>query len=135
MAIVKQSARQHVESALLTIAFGDPALYGTAENAIELPPGAEVVGGEIVVDTAFNSTTNTLTLGDVTTAARYANAVDLKTAARTALTLTGFLTTTTERFIQANLAYTGAAPTAGSVRIRVDYVVAGRALMAWGTGR
>lgn len=135
MAIIKQSARQHIESALLTINYGDPALYGTAEPAIELPPGAEVVGGEIVVDTAFNSTTNTLTLGDVTSANRYAAAVNIAATGRTALTLTGFVTTTTERYIQANLAYTGAAPTAGSVRIRVDYVVTGRALMAWGTGR
>lgn len=134
MAIKKDSGRQQVESALLTINFGDPTAYGTAEDAIELPPGAIVVGGDITVDTAFNSTTNTITVGDVTTANRYANAVDLKTAARTALTVTGFTTTPTERFVRANLAYTGAAPTAGSVRIRVDFVVKGRAQHAWGTG-
>ena len=135
MAIIKDSGRQHVQSAFLTIGFADPTAYGTAEDAIELPPGAEVIGGEVVVTTAFNSTTNTITLGDVTSASRYANAVDLKTAARTALTLTGFVTSTTERFIRANLAFTGTAPTAGSVRIRVDYAVPARATQAWGAGR
>lgn len=135
MAITIQSGRQDTQTALLTISFADPTTFGTAENAIELPPCAIVIGGDVVVDTAFNSTTNTITLGDVTTANRYANAVDLKTAARTALTLTGFKTTPTERFIKANLAYTGAAPTAGSVRIRVEYVVDGRSTNAWGTGR
>ena len=135
MAITKDSGRQHVQTAYLTINYGDPTAYGTAEDAIELPPGAEVIGGEVVVTTAFNSTTNMITLGDVTTANRYANAVDLKTAGRTALTLTGFVTTTTERFIRANLAQTGGVPTAGSVRIRVDYTVPARATQAWGNGR
>ncbi|MDD0837908.1 hypothetical protein PSQ40_04920 [Curvibacter sp. HBC61] len=135
MPIIQQSGRQNVQTALLTINFGDPTAYGTAENAIELPPGSIVVGGDIVVDTPFNSTTNSLTLGDATTANRYANAVDLKTAARSALTVTGFVTTTAERFIRANLAQTGGVPTAGSVRIRVDYVTQGRAKSVWGAGR
>lgn len=132
MPIVKDSGRQHIQMALLTIAFGSPTAFGVAENAIELPPGAIVVGGDVVVETAFNSTTNTITLGDITTANRYGNAIDLKTAARTALTLTGFKTGTTERFIRANVAMTGATPTAGSVRIQVMYVVDKRSNQSWG---
>lgn len=128
MAINKASSRQSVAYAEVVVNFGDPTTYGTAEDAIEVPPGARVIGGDATIITPFNSTTNTLVVGDVTSAARYGTGIDLKAAAgtRTALTLTGFTTTTTERFIRANLAQTGGAPTAGSVRISVQYVKSGR---------
>ena len=93
MAIKKDSARQPTQLATLIINFGDPTAYGTAEGAIELPLGAVVIGGDIVVVTPFNGTTNTLSLGDPTLGTRYATTVDLKTAARTALTVTGFFNT------------------------------------------
>lgn len=131
MAIKKDSGRQPTQIAVLTINFADPTAYGTAEDAIELPLGAIVTGGDITVVQAFNGTTNTLSLGDPTTATRYANAVDLKTVARTALTVTGFATTSTEKFIRALLAQTGAA-TAGIVRIHVAYYLPGRAWYAQG---
>jgi hypothetical protein len=125
MAIKKDAGRQPITHAELVINFGDPVAYGAAEDAIELPPGARVVGGDVTVLTPFNSaTSNAIGLGDVTTPTRYAAAVDLKAAAgtRVALTLPGFVTTPTERFIRANLAQVGGVPTAGSVRISVAYV-------------
>ena len=92
---------------------------------IELPQGAVVVGGEIVVETADSaSTTYTLSLGDSASATRYASAVSLKAAARTALTLTGFRATEP---IRATVAVTGSAPTAGKATVRVLYTIAGRA--------
>lgn len=131
MALKKDAGRQPTQVAILNINFADPTAYGTAEDAIELPLGAIVTGGDITVVTAFNGTTNTLSLGDATLATRYASAVDLKTVARTALTITGFVTTSTEKFIRALLAQTGAA-TAGQLRIHVSYVLPGRAWYAQG---
>lgn len=93
-------------------------------DLIELPQGAVVVGGEVVVETADSaSTTYTLSLGDSASATRYASAVSLKSAARTALTLTGFRATEP---IRATVAVTGSAPTAGKVTVRVLFVIAGR---------
>lgn len=93
-------------------------------DLIELPQGAVVVGGEIVVETADSaSTTYTLSLGDSASATRYANAVSLKSAARTALTLTGFRATEP---IRATVAVSGSAPTAGKVTVRVLFTIAGR---------
>ena len=93
-------------------------------DMIELPMGAVVVGGEVVVETAdATSTTYTLSLGDAASATRYANAVSLKSAARTALTLTGFRATEP---IRATVAVTGSAPTAGKVTVRVLFTIAGR---------
>ncbi len=90
----------------------------------DLPYGAVVIGGEIIVETADAvSTTWTLSLGDSASATRYANAVTLKTAARTALTLTGFRAT---EALRATIAQTGTAPTAGKVTVRALYVLAGR---------
>lgn len=133
MAIKKDSARQPPLTAVLTINFNDPTAYGTAENAFDLPQGAVVTGGDIVIVTPFNGTTNTLSLGDATLATRYATTVDLKAAAgaRTALAVTGFLTTLTEPAIRALLAQTGTA-TAGAVRIHVTYIVPGRAFSSQG---
>ena len=128
MPITRDPGRQPVTHAEVTINFADPIAYGTAENAIELPPGARIVGGDVTILTPFNSTTNTIAIGDVTAAARYGTGIDLKAAAgtRTALTLTGFVTTPAERFVRANLAQTGGVPTAGSVRLSIGYVVSRR---------
>lgn len=128
MALQRKADRQSPLEAIIDISFADPAAYGTAENAIQVPGNAIIVGGDITVLTPWNSaTTATLTLGDAASANRYANAVDLKTAARTALTLTGFKHTVAE-WLRANLAQTGAAATAGAARLRVAYVVQGRSL-------
>lgn len=130
MAIKKNANRQDVSVAYLDINFGDPTAYGTAENAIELPVNAVVCGGDAVILTPFNSATaNTLTLGDSVTANRYLAAIDLKAAAgtRTALSGLGTQITASINQLRANLAQTGGVPTAGSVRISVQYYATNRA--------
>lgn len=118
MALQKKSDRQSPIEAIIDIGFADPTAYGTAENAFNLPANAIIVGGDLTVVTAWNSATSaSLTLGDAGSANRYANAVDLKTAARTALTITGYKHTVGE-WLKANLAQVGAA-TAGAARLRV----------------
>lgn len=102
------------------------ATSGTVYDAIPLPTGAIVVGGEIIVDTAFNPTgTATLSVGDSSVANRYANAVNLKSAGRTALTLTGFVNTGGLP-IRLTFALADTAGTAGVVRVNVQFVIDGR---------
>lgn len=92
---------------------------------LNLPEGAVLVGGEVAVETAgAGPTAYTVSLGDSVSATRYANAVDLKTAARTALTLTGFRTAENLRL---KIASTVANATAGKFTVRVFYVQPGRA--------
>ena len=125
MALSRKSSRQGAIEAIIDIGFADPTAYGTAENAFSLPQNAIVVGGDLTVVTAWNSATSAaLSLGDVGSATRYLSAVDLKTAARTALTLTGYKHTVAE-FLKALLVQVGAA-TAGAARLRIAYVVQGR---------
>lgn len=94
-------------------------------QAINLPEGAVVVGGEVVVETAgVGPTVYTVSLGDSASATRYANAVNLLSAARTALTLTGFRTSEN---IRLTIASTVANATAGKATVRVLYEIPNRA--------
>lgn len=133
MSIKKNAGRQELIVATMLVGFGDPKAYGTAEPAIDLPGGAVVVGGDVTVITPWNSaTTATLKLGDVADDDRYtAAAIDLKTAGRTALTATGYKTQVAGA-INALLAQTGTAATAGQARITVQYFVEGRSAFTQG---
>lgn len=93
---------------------------------INLPQGSQVVGGDITVVTASDDTgTATISIGDSASATRYASAVNLKAAARTALTLTGYQNDTGLN-IRATLANATGNAAAGKVVIHVQYVVDGR---------
>lgn len=95
-------------------------------DAIGLPANANVIGGEIIVETAYaTSTAATISVGDATSATRYANGVDLKTAARTALTLTGYRSNGENIRLTVNATVANA--TAGKATVRVLYTVQGRA--------
>lgn len=105
--------------------FGSVYTDAIAAQIINLPEGAVIVGGEVVVETAgAGPTAYTASLGDSVSATRYASAVDLKTAARTALTLTGFRTSQNLRL---TIASTVANATAGKATVRVLYVTPGKA--------
>ena len=96
-------------------------------DAVPLPYGAVVVGGEVIVETAYaGSTAATVSLGIAGTLTALANAVDLKTAARTALTLTTPLLAGAGQNLRATIAYTVANATAGKARLRVMYTIDGR---------
>ena len=132
MPIKKNVGRQELIVATMTIDFSDPTAYGTAEDALDLPGGAVVTGGDVVVITPWNSATSaTLSLGDVADADRYAAAVDLKTAGRTALTVTGYQTPIAES-IKALLTQAGAGATVGLARVTVHYYVQGRSAFTQG---
>ena len=125
MAISKAQMIQYPAVAQIVIPFGDVDT-GVEQAACELPAGAIVVGGEVVVTTAYDSATSaTLDLGDAADPDRYtATPVDLKSAGATALDVTGYQYAETED-ATATITLTGATA-AGSVTVNVMYVVAGR---------
>lgn len=133
MPITKNRGRQGVISAYVDIVFGDTPTTATAYAAIDLPVGAQVVGGDLVVDTAWATTsTATFSVGDASSATRYLGATSIMSAARTALVPTGFRTTATQPTVNVTYAFTGSAATAGAARLRVDYIVNKRAAFAQG---
>ena len=96
-------------------------------DAINMPPYAVVIGGEVIVETAYaGSTAATVSLGIAGSTTALANAVDMKTAARTALSLTSPLLANAGANLRATVAYTVANATAGKVRLRVMYTMDGR---------
>jgi hypothetical protein len=94
-------------------------------DPISLPPGATVIGGELIVHTASNDAgTAAVSLGDALSALRYLAATDVKAAARTPLLLTGYKGVGNDvRMVITN--GTGGA-TAGSYTVRVQYVIENR---------
>lgn len=95
-------------------------------EAINLPAGAVVTGGSLVVETASNdATTATVSVGDSGNAARYLGATSIKAAGVTNLVPTGF------RGAGENLRITVAngsgGATTGKVTVRLAYVLPGRA--------
>jgi hypothetical protein len=111
----------------------EPGLTGPVANTITfdcapMPPGAVITGGEVIVETAYaGSTAATLSLGIAGTLTALLNAVDIRSAARTALTLTSPLLCNAGQNVRATIAYTVANATAGRVRVSITYKVDGRA--------
>lgn len=119
----KDDGRQYALVAQVDILQTDFAT-GVGQAVMELPQNSIVTGGQLVVDTAFDSaTSDTGEIGDVTTAARYLGAVDLTALASSALVPTGFKTTATQPEIYFENTEVGAAGTAGVARLIVEYIV------------
>jgi hypothetical protein len=107
-----------------TVALG--AAAGSMFDAIKLPPNAVVIGGDVTVDVVSNdSGTATIAVGDSGSATRYLAATSIKAAARTPLVPTGYRGTGED--IRLTLANAGGGATAGTVSVRVSYIVTGRA--------
>lgn len=95
-------------------------------DIINLPPGATVLSGEVVTDTAFaGSTAYNVSIGDSASATRYLGVTDKTTAARTALVPTGYIGLGEN--LRMTVAPTVATATAGKITVRVVYAVLGRA--------
>ena len=111
-------ATDGVEKALFTT--------GGVFDVIQMPQGAEVIGGELVVDVASDDTgTATVSIGDATLATRYGTTRNLKATARIALDLTGFVNTLGEN-LRLTIANAEADATAGKFRVNVMYVIKDR---------
>ena len=97
----------------------------TVVDAINLPVGAIVIGGEVVTETAVGgSTAYNISVGDSGSATRYLGATDRVTAGRTALVPTGYVSVGNR--LRITVAPTVAAATAGKVTVRVQYIVRAR---------
>lgn len=99
-------------------ATGSPAF-----DVMTLPPGHQVVGGDVTVATVSNdSGTATIAIGDDGSATRYLGATNIKAAARTALVPTGFRSTVS-RPIRATIANQNGDATTGQVLLTVQFTV------------
>lgn len=127
MAITKNSSRQYPLVAKVEFAYDD-LTSGVAEEAIDLPGGARVVGGRIAITTAFDSvTSDTLTVGDGTTADRYASGVDGQAVGSTELTPDEAANTVGKGAVGLTWTESGGGVSQGAGFLEVEYVIDGRA--------
>lgn len=93
VAFVKNTvSRQWLRTIALQLTLADFVARGNVID-LEAPQGSELVAGAVnVTDNSDDTGTDTLSVGDPGSAARYHAAIDLKSAARTELTPTGFVT-------------------------------------------
>ncbi len=106
---------------------------GEAVGAIKLPYGARVIGGGVLITTAFNSTTSDkLDVGDGGDPDRYTSSeITISSTGYTALTISGYKYTQTD---YVDLTWTGVGADAGAADadegagvLIVMYVIDGRA--------
>lgn len=100
---------------------------GVAVPVLDLPQGAVVRSVSVVIDTAFDSvTSDTIDVGDVTTADRYTTSVNGQVLGQTDGVPTGFETTSVETQITMTNTAVGTEGTAGAGRLIVEYIETGR---------
>lgn len=92
-------------------------------DVINLPYGAVVIGGDVVTETAFDSAGLDVTVGDATTGNRYLASTDVKSAGRTALVPTGYVSDGGAVRISVQC---DDACTAGKATVRVMYTIRNR---------
>lgn len=106
---------------------GPAAQTGLVAMVIPMPAGAVIIGGAVIVETAYvGPTAATLSVGVSGTPVGLASAVDLKTVGRTALLLTSPLICNAGQNVIVTYAHTVTNATAGRVRVRVDYSIDNR---------
>ena len=104
--------------------FGDAGVF----DAINLPLGAVVVGGELIVETAgVGPTAYTAAIGHSGSATAFLAATDLKATAGTRVALTGLgLQANDGKNVRVTIASTVANASAGKFRLRVNFTIDGR---------
>lgn len=123
MALTKSFTHQHVRAAVITVLGANVAAAAASNPLIDLPAGAQVVGGGVTIIEPFDALSS-FDIGDLDDDDEYtATAIDADAAAGTytALTITGvkYTSRTTLQVLP------NAALTTGSARIVVLYVVDG----------
>lgn len=125
MATIRNAGRQTLLVAEQEFTYADLVNGSAAALEIALPAGAIILGGGVLVQTAFNSETSAaLDVGDSAGADRYVADVNLKTAGYTPFTGVGYFNQA-GRNVTLTLAEAGATATAGKGRIIVEYAQAG----------
>lgn len=114
----------------LEAALNGPVANTITFDCIPLPVGAVLVGGELIVETAYTgSTAATITLGIAGALTTILGSTSLMAAAntRTPLLLTSSLQSNAAgNNVRATIAYTVANATAGTARVRLMYTIDGR---------
>jgi len=124
MAITKDSGRQWPLTAKVDFTFADAD--GVSVELVDIPGGAVVTGGSVVIVNAWDSSTSAvLDLGDKTTGDRYVSNLDAKATGGTAVVPAGAAFTVTDAVVL-NITNTGA-PTVGDGYVIVSYVLNDRA--------
>lgn len=104
--------------------FGLTNIAATTFEISNLPPGSVVVGGEFVTETAFDTASYAVVVGDSAVPDRYLATGDRKGVARVALIPTGFRNVDG---LNVRVGITNAdVCTTGKATLRVEYIVAGR---------
>lgn len=132
MAITKDTGRQWPLVAKVSFGFADTPTTATAYEALDLPNGAVVIGGGLLIDTAWDSTTNTLSVGDAASGTRYLTTKDLKSTAGTYFPFV--IATKGVADVNVTYAFTGGAATAGAATLVVQYVIDGKSNEVQPTG-
>ena len=112
-----------------TKGFGTTIAENLVMDAILLPLGAVLVGGELIVETqGVGPTAYTVAISAATTGTALLAATSLLAASgtRTAFTALGFAQTNAGENIRITMASTVAAATAGKFRVRVWYSIDGK---------
>lgn len=126
MTFTYDPGRQFPLVAEAVLDYDDLLPTATEVEIIKLPPGARVLDVRLYVDTLFNAAgTDTLSIGDSDSATLYANAVDVSSTGAKTTSGFGKKYASAETLI-ATYEHTSTAPTAGSARVEVTYVVEGR---------
>jgi hypothetical protein len=134
---IKSRTAQYPLTAEFSFTIGDTMtnVAGGADNfatvaahvfeVIPLPPGAVVLSGHVVTDTAIvGSTAYNVKLGDSGSDVRYLGTTDKTAAALTNLVPTGYVGSGEN--LRLTVTPTVADATAGKVTVRITYVIAGR---------
>ena len=119
---MQNDGRQYLLVAEQEFTYADLANGVAAALKVALPAGAIILGGGVLVQTAWDGTAVTLDVGDSASNARYANDVNLKTVGYTALTAGFFNTAGLDVQLVPTISGT---PTVGKARLIVMYAVAG----------
>ena len=131
VAEVKKTFGSTVANSTSPLEPGLTAGTGVVFDCIPMPVGAVIIGGEVIVETAFVGigAGATLNLGIAGSTSALVSALDLDAAtagARTALTLTAPLLCNAGQNVRLTTAGLTATATAGKARVRVQYTIDGR---------
>lgn len=133
MPLARDNGRLRVRVAKVDFTFASTDDAGVAIGLVgahlitsfDMPSGAMVVGGAAHITTAFTDAgETTLTVGDVTTAARYLTVTDVfEPVGQYLLIPTGFIITNTQPTIRMTMTVATSANTAGVGSLWIQYVV------------
>lgn len=115
-----------VNSAGNSVDFGAANAGGAAGifDVINLPVGAVVIGGSLVVETAFDTAGYDVTVGDSASATRYLGSTDVKGTGVTALVPTGYRNT---GGLNLRMAFASDdVCTTGKAHLTVEYIIEGK---------